>query len=163
MAGRGDRIRRHRQLSCYGHDGNRALLQYVLVHEPGHVIGLLAGIHDAEGDVPSRRRFFFGEAWLEAAVSRFDAGFPQRLLTHSGDDFAESFANDVHVNLLRRPFEVVTEENGQEVVRMGPCWDAPRCQRKRVASKGCCCRARGARSHEPVDIIQIMRQTPAGA
>lgn len=149
-----------------GGDGRRALLQYVLLHEIGHVIALLAGIQTESGDVPSRREFFYDHAWTEEGhQSRFDAAFPQRqrlayyreprldaaqaraayealaatnfptmyAATNSGDDFAESFANYVHVKVLGRPFEVTIHENGHEVLRQGACWDEPRCAAKRRA------------------------------
>lgn len=51
--------------------------------------------------------------------------------THPGDDFAEAFANYVHVVLMRKPFEIRLENEGRVMKRYGPCWDEPRCRGKR--------------------------------
>lgn len=51
--------------------------------------------------------------------------------THPGDDFAEAFANYVHVVLMKKPFEIVIREGGRPVKTYRPCWNEPRCAAKR--------------------------------
>lgn len=51
--------------------------------------------------------------------------------TVPGDDFAEAFANFVHVVLLGRPFAIELLEDGKVRDTYGPCWDEPRCAPKR--------------------------------
>lgn len=51
--------------------------------------------------------------------------------THPGDDFAEAFANYVHVVMLGKPFEIALREGGRPVKTYRPCWEAPRCAAKR--------------------------------
>jgi hypothetical protein len=59
-------------------------------------------------------------------------GFPTLYAaTNPGDDFAESFANYVHTQVLGRPYEAIVAHDGREQVRLGPCWDEPRCAAKK--------------------------------
>jgi hypothetical protein len=51
--------------------------------------------------------------------------------TNWGDDFAESFANYIHVVLDKRPFEIRFEQNGVSVFNYRSCWEELRCQEKR--------------------------------
>ncbi len=51
--------------------------------------------------------------------------------TNWGDDFAESFANYVHVVLAKRPFEILVEQDGVTQLKYGACWEEARCQEKR--------------------------------
>ncbi len=51
--------------------------------------------------------------------------------THPGDDFAESFANYVHVVMMGKPFEIVISKDGEVVERYGACWKEERCAAKR--------------------------------
>ena len=51
--------------------------------------------------------------------------------TSPGDDFAESFANYVHVVMLRQPFAIDIVEEDHTAYSYRPCWTAPRCAEKR--------------------------------
>lgn len=51
--------------------------------------------------------------------------------THPGDDFAEAFANYVHVVMMGKPFEIAIREGGRPVKAYRPCWDEARCAAKR--------------------------------
>src|SRR5262249_52338164 len=51
--------------------------------------------------------------------------------TNPGDDFAEAFANYVHVVLMKKPFEISLVENGRVTQIYSPCWAEPRCREKR--------------------------------
>ena len=51
--------------------------------------------------------------------------------TSPADDFAEAFANYVHVVMLKRPFEVALLEGDRVTKRYRACWDEPRCAAKR--------------------------------
>ncbi len=53
--------------------------------------------------------------------------------TSSADDFAESFANYVHVVLDKRPYEVRLEQEQLSTNLLGSCWDSPRCASKKMA------------------------------
>ena len=53
--------------------------------------------------------------------------------TSSADDFAESFANYVHVVLDERPYEVRLREQGSSSHLLESCWDSPRCASKKMA------------------------------
>ena len=51
--------------------------------------------------------------------------------THPADDFAEAFANYVHVVMMGRPFEVRIRHDGRVVKTYGACWSQARCAPKR--------------------------------
>jgi hypothetical protein len=51
--------------------------------------------------------------------------------TIPGDDFAESFANYVHVVMMGKPFEIAITQDGSVAERYGPCWKEKRCAAKR--------------------------------
>lgn len=61
--------------------------------------------------------------------------------TSSADDFAESFANYVHVVMEERPYEVRLQQEQGSVNLLGPCWDSPRCASKKLAVKHLLARA----------------------
>lgn len=147
-------------------------IQYILLHELGHVLAIGEGVHPSwtlpPKEVKSTREYpFFEMSWTipgERYASRFDSRFSQRkdvvfyfgaklpaaamadtysaleatnfptlyAATHPGDDFAEAFANYVHVELLRRPFEIAIYQNGKRVKRYGACWQEKRCEPKRA-------------------------------
>ncbi|MEL6543660.1 MAG: hypothetical protein AAFQ82_03480 [Myxococcota bacterium] len=49
------------------------------------------------------------------------------------DDFAEAFANYVHVVMLDAPYGIeISDESGSVLVRYRSCWDEPRCAAKRA-------------------------------
>jgi len=51
--------------------------------------------------------------------------------TNWGDDFAESFANYVHVVIDKRPFEIRIERNGVLMTAYKGCWEEARCREKK--------------------------------
>lgn len=51
--------------------------------------------------------------------------------THPGDDFAEAFANYVHVVLMKKPFAITMREDGRVVKTYRACWEQARCAAKR--------------------------------
>jgi hypothetical protein len=53
--------------------------------------------------------------------------------TSSADDFAESFANYVHVVLDQRPYEIRLQLEDRSTKLLGPCWGSPRCASKQMA------------------------------
>ena len=146
-------------------------IQYILLHELGHVLSIGASIHPSWAiepkSVKSTSEFaFFGLSWTLADgkyISRFDATFPQRkdvvfyfgpkleasampatyaalastnfptlyAATHPGDDFAESFANYVHVVLMGKPFSIRITHEGRLARSYSACWNEPRCAQKR--------------------------------
>jgi hypothetical protein len=53
--------------------------------------------------------------------------------TSPADDFAESFANYVHVVLDGRPYEIRLQQQAGLSNLLEPCWDSPRCASKKMA------------------------------
>ncbi|MEM6531027.1 MAG: hypothetical protein AAF654_00320 [Myxococcota bacterium] len=48
------------------------------------------------------------------------------------DDFAEAFANYVHVEMLREPYSISVVEGDTVHLMYDACWDEPRCEKKRA-------------------------------
>ena len=154
-------------------DHRRGAIQYILLHELGHVLSVTARAHPpwtySPKDVPAAEEFpYFKLSWRidrdkDRYQSIFDAAFGERdkvvyylgpklrardmvsvyrqleqtnfptlyAATHPADDFAEAFANYVHVVLLKKPFEIQLVEGGRTVKTYGPCWQEKRCAEKR--------------------------------
>lgn len=53
----------------------------------------------------------------------------------SAEDFAESFANYIHVVMDRRPFEIRLQKGGRSQLLFDSCWDSPQCAGKRARMK----------------------------
>ncbi|MEO5692847.1 MAG: hypothetical protein ABIQ72_06960 [Usitatibacter sp.] len=91
-------------------------------------------------DFPQRKHvaFYFGaklkgSQMLETYTSLGKTTFPSLYAaTHPGDDFAESFANYVHVVMMGKPFEISIANSGRVVHTYRACWDEPRCKSKRA-------------------------------
>ena len=161
------------RIAAPGEDVRRNAIQYILLHELGHVMSADGKVHPpwstrpasvAAGSEPA----FFLLSWRIDRVknryeSLFDGVFPKReqvvyyltprlraneaaevyrqleatnfptlyAATKPGDDFAEAFANYVHVVLLKKPYEIEILENGRTVRRYGSCWEEARCAAKR--------------------------------
>ena len=92
-----------------------------------------------EDDFPQRKNvvFYFGaklpgEVMAEVYAALMRTRFPTLYAaTHPGDDFAEAFANYVHVVLMGKPYEIRIERDGAAARIYGACWDEPRCAEKR--------------------------------
>ena len=146
-------------------------IQYILLHELGHVLSIGNRVHPRWTLPPHEAGLswdypFFALSWRivgDRYVSLFDDEFARRgevvfyfgpkleggdlratyamleqtnfptlyASTHPADDFAESFANYVHVVMMRRPFEIRLLQNGRVVKRYRPCWAEARCAAKR--------------------------------
>ncbi len=50
--------------------------------------------------------------------------------TNLWDDFAESFANYLHVNISKRPWQTVIEQKGRDEIIVKSCWNEKRCNNK---------------------------------
>jgi hypothetical protein len=147
-------------------------IQYILLHELGHVLSIGAGVHPSWVVDPKTIKDtsgfpFFELSWRMQdgkAVTLYDDRFPQRknlvfyfgakldasamadtyvalgntnfptlyAATHFGDDFAESFANYVHVVLMHKPFLIRITENGKLVKSYSACWSESRCAAKKA-------------------------------
>jgi len=155
-------------------DNRKNAIQYILLHEVGHVIAIGGPYHPSWNlkveEIRSTREFpFFNLSWgVGGTPLRFetiyDPAFPQRKdivyyfgakipgdqmvatyeglektsfatlysASHPGDDFAEAFANYVHVVLMKRPFEIRLYSYDKLVKTYTACWDEPRCAEKRA-------------------------------
>jgi hypothetical protein len=153
---------------------NRAhAIQYILLHEFGHVASIDRNVHPPWNVAPPEDHTlqqypFANLSWRVAPngdhyVSVFDDAFPDRTqisfyrnpklsstqivstyqsllatnfatlygATSPGDDFAESFANYVHVVMMGRPFSISMTRNSKEVATYRSCWGEERCAGKR--------------------------------
>jgi len=160
------------QIEAPAGDDRVHAIQYILLHELGHVLSVgtkvhprwtlppkeagpagdysffplswrIAGdryvsIHDDEFARRGEVVFYFGPR-LESGDMRAtyamleQTNFPTLYAsTHPADDFAESFANYVHVVLMGRPFEVRLLEHGRLAKRYGACWGEARCAAKKA-------------------------------
>ncbi len=74
-----------------------------------------------------------GDAMVETYESLEKTNFPTLYAaTHPGDDFAEAFANYVHTEMLKKPFEIRLLRAGKVAKVYKACWDEPRCAPKRA-------------------------------
>lgn len=162
------------QIETADRDTRQNALQYILLHELGHVVSVGRNIHPnwnkpIREQAASKERFpFFETSWTfdvanDTYASRFDNQFPQRTdivyygiaripgsamgptyasleqtsfaalysATQPGDDFAEAFANYVHVVMLQRPWQIVLTRDGQVIKTVKSCWEQARCAEKR--------------------------------
>lgn len=162
------------QLETAENDNRKNAIQYILLHELGHIASIGENIHPNPNTPPQQVASlaaydFFNLSWLRSAdhsqyISRFDGAFKQRAdlsyLTsarlgaeamqatyrqlsqtnfatlYSGnnpsDDFAEAFANYVHVELMRKPFEVRVTAKDQSELIYTACWQESRCAAKKA-------------------------------
>jgi hypothetical protein len=99
--------------------------------------GRYASVHDES--FPQRKNvvFYFGPR-LAASEMRATYENLERTdfatlysATHPGDDFAEAFANYVHVVMMKRPFEITLHEDDRAVKTYRDCWSQARCAAKR--------------------------------
>ena len=162
------------QIETAALDTRKNAIQYILLHELGHVVSAGRNIHpnwnkSVQQLAASPDRFpFFETTWRFDAVegtfwSKYDHDFPQRRdvvyygvaripgssmgptyasleqtsfatlysATRPADDFAEAFANYVHVVKLHRPWQIVLEKDGKAIKTIQSCWDETRCGEKR--------------------------------
>lgn len=147
-------------------------IQYILLHELGHVLALGANVHpswtlDPQNVGPTSRFPYFEQSWRisgDRYTTIYDSDFPARdkvvfyfgakldadamtstydqlertsfstlyAATHPADDFAEAFANYVHVVLMKKPFEIRIERDRVSVKTYMACWSEPRCRSKKA-------------------------------
>jgi hypothetical protein len=157
------------------HDSRRNAIQYILLHELGHVLSIGGILHPPwtvrpKDAGPTDGYTFFNLSWrvdpeADRYVSLYDEAFPLRrdigyyfgaklrasqmvdvyaqlaktnfpalyAATGPGDDFAESFANYVHVVMMKRPWEITIVHGGEPPLHVRACWNDPRCADKRRA------------------------------
>jgi hypothetical protein len=131
----------------------RVLLEYVLVHELGHVVD-----QALRGDPTIAEFKRLSWPLPEAMASKPLIHYPERMgaprlpgalspgiyafiassafvspaaLDNENEDFAESIATYMHRVLRRRPWQLELMRGDQVVVALRSCWDEPRCAEKR--------------------------------
>lgn len=162
------------QIETVALDTRKNALQYILLHELGHVVSVGRNIHPnwntpVHQQAASVDKFpFFETTWKFAAKegtyeTKYDYHFPQRKdvvyygvaripgsamgptyasleqtsfaalysATRPGDDFAEAFANYVHVVMLRRPWQIILKKDAEIIKTVKSCWEETRCAEKR--------------------------------
>ncbi len=162
------------QIETVGLDSRKNAIQYILLHELGHVVSAGRNIHPnwntpVRQQAASMDRFpFFETTWkFDVAEgtykSKFDRDFLRRKdvvyygvaripgsemgstyasleqtsfptlysATRPGDDFAEAFANYVHVVMLQRPWQITLTNDGKVIRTVKSCWEEIRCAEKR--------------------------------
>lgn len=161
------------EIEAGAQDSRKNAIQYILLHELGHVFAMGGNAHPPwivppKEYQPTNAYPFFQLSWSisnddRRYVTKFDDHFPERKdvvyylraklsaeqmrdaysklgdtnfptlysATHPFDDFAESFANYVHVVLMKKPFKVRIFQSGKLVTEYGPCWEERRCAEKR--------------------------------
>jgi hypothetical protein len=154
-------------------DTRKYAIQYILLHELGHVLSVTAkvvpdwNIRPEETPVAMEYPYFRLSWRIDRPHDRYESLFDERFTlrkdlayyvgaklsakdmavaytqleatnyptlyaaTHPADDFAEAFANYVHVVLMKKPFEITLLDDGRVVRTYGACWTEPRCAAKR--------------------------------
>ena len=161
------------RIATDANDNRKAAIQYILLHELGHVISINARVHPLmtlrpKDVAPSEEFAYFNLSWrVDRARDRFESVFDNAFdlrgkvvyyrrpalpasdmvrayeqleatnfptlyaATDPGDDFAEAFANYVHVVMMRKPFEIQLVQGGRTIKKYGACWEEQRCAGKR--------------------------------
>jgi hypothetical protein len=155
------------------HDDRVHAIQYILLHEFGHVASIDRNLHPPWNRPPPADHAlehypYAALSWRVAPSgdhydSIFDDSFAERrqvsfyrtpklsasqivstyqglaktnyatlyAVTSPGDDFAESFANFVHVVMMGRPFSISMARDGKAQASYRSCWSEQRCAQKR--------------------------------
>ncbi|MES2857288.1 MAG: hypothetical protein V4692_15570 [Bdellovibrionota bacterium] len=149
-------------------DDRKGAIQYILLHEFGHIVSTDSGLIPTWGRVAkdTSKMNFFNLSWVDSPTtyeSKFSKIWPaqkkikyyssqpslkgsdavvayESLLktnyptlyaaTNIYDDFAESFANYVHVVLLKKPWSVEIQ-SGKKHLSYNSCWEELRCKEKK--------------------------------
>lgn len=161
------------EIETEAQDNRKNAIQYILLHELGHVSAIGGDVHPPWIDPPKENQPtdaypFFQLSWSisngdRRYVTKYDDLFPERRdvvyylraklsaeqmldtytklegtnfatlysVSHPFDDFAEAFANYVHVVLMKKPFKVRIYQSGKLAKEYGPCWEERRCAEKR--------------------------------
>jgi hypothetical protein len=70
---------------------------------------------------------------IEAYKFLSETNFPTLYAaTNPFDDFAESFANYIHTEVMGKPWKIILRQKGSKILELTPCWKLPRCKNKRI-------------------------------
>ncbi|MBL7542602.1 MAG: hypothetical protein JNL11_02245 [Bdellovibrionaceae bacterium] len=101
--------------------------------------GKLSSLHDLEWPARSLVIYYAQNSKKQPAYAAIESyrritatKFPTLYAaTNPFDDFADSFANYVHVNTLGKPWKIEIDSETTKLV-VEPCWDQPRCKSKKL-------------------------------
>lgn len=132
----------------------RVLMEFLLVHELGHVVDAAFPEHSLlddfrsiswpRGDAlastplvhyPERKHLApLPEGQIEAYYDLIAAGAfaSPATISNEQEDFAESLATFMHTIIRGRPWELEVYRDGKLVRKLRTCWTEPRCSRKRA-------------------------------
>lgn len=159
-------------IESHQNDNRKNALQYILLHEFGHILSIQSPLLPLWGSDWKNNRVkpemsFFHQSWKIVAgnlVSLYDIKWPERssiryypevskklptrtaidsyrmitttnfptlyAATNPFDDFADSFANFVHVVILKKPWQIEITSGPTKIV-IKSCWDEQRCSSKK--------------------------------
>lgn len=134
-------------------DTRRVLMEFLLVHELGHVVDAAFPEHLLIDDFqsiswprddalvkaplvhyPERKHLApLPDARVEAYYDLIAAGAfaSPATASNAAEDFAESLATFTHTMMRGRPWELEVHRDGRLVRKLHTCWTEPRCSRKR--------------------------------
>lgn len=137
-----------------GENVRRVLLEFVLVHELGHVVDAAFPDHQLINDFkkvswprqdalartpllhyPERRSTPpLPDQHLDAYYALIGAGAfaSPAAVSNAREDFADSLATFTHTVMRGRPWELEVHRDDQLVRKLTPCWAEPRCREKRA-------------------------------
>lgn len=136
-----------------GDSTRRVLLEFLLVHELGHVVDTAFPDHLLLDDFrsiswpradalartplihyPQRKHVLpLPDRHLEPYYDLIAAGAfaSPATVSNAQEDFAESLATFMHTIMRGRPWELEVHRDGALVRKLQSCWNEPRCSRKR--------------------------------
>lgn len=135
-------VRLETQIAAKASNHRKYAIQYILLHELGH-------IYDFYYKISSNSKLFKKPSWSLGSPVYYGNGkenkdklldyysalqqsdYPTLYATLSAqEDWAESFAQFVHTEMLKKPFKIAIYEQNRAKLILNKCWDRGVCQYK---------------------------------